>query len=170
MKHVLWAVCLLSLLALALSGCGAYHRPDFRGTRATSATVVPPKDTPKTPIVEWGSPQAKVRVLAFFFNSTEAPYPALMKLLQDQVKQYPNKLYVKYADLRTPEGADLRTRTSSGATGAGLLIDGKSSFTVKAKPYDYTVNFDQEPGRFWTEDQLKAVIAQEIAAAYRKGA
>jgi hypothetical protein len=167
MKRALWVGCLVLLLAFAVSGCGRFQRPGFKGQQADTGTVETPKTKlPAKPIVEWGSPDAKVRIIAFFFISDD--FKTTMDLLQGLVKQYPGKVYVKYADLRTQEGNDLRARTGSSAGGAGLLIDGKSEVTIQAKPRPYTVAFDQDMGRFWTPEDLKAAVAQAVAKAYGK--
>ncbi len=164
--------CLLLVLALSLSGCGRFRTANFSQQKAqTSVVEAPPttaQDLPKQAIVEWGSPEAKVRILALSYNSQQAPYPALMQLLQDQVKQYPGKLYVKYVDLRTQQGRDLATRAGNTGGGLALLINTKREFTLEGKPYPRTITFDQEMGRFWTKEDLIAAIAQEMAAVYGK--
>ncbi len=156
------AVALLAL-AVVLPGCGAFRSPGFSGQKGSTSAVTAPTDAPKESILEWGPKDAKVRVIAFFFISSQGEYPVLMKTLQDLVKQYPGKVYVKYADLRTPDGQALRAKTGQQGAGAGLIINGKTEFTVKTGQYSHSVAFDQEPGGYWTEEDLKAVVAQEVA-------
>ena len=170
MRRERWTVCVLLVLALAGAGCGRARRTTFgaKEVKADSATVEAPTDRPAAATYEWGSPKAKVRVIAFFFVSKQKSWPAVMQTLQALVKKYPNQLYVKYVDLRTPEGSALRESTSGGGGGPGFLIDGQSSYTVSTPPPPHTVNFDQDPGRYWTLDDLKTVVAQEVAKAYGK--
>ena len=169
MKYLVAISCLVLTSAIFFSGCGRFHAYRSTDKPANVGVVQAPQDAPpEKPIQEWGSPEAKVRIVVFFF--IDKKYQSYMDMFQDLVKQYDGKLYVKYADLRTQEGRDLRARTGTQAGGAGLLINGQSSLTINAKPEPYVVNFDQEMGRFWTENNLRQAVAQEIEKAYGKSA
>ncbi len=169
MKHLVIIICLVFITAVFLSGCGRFHTARFNDKKAEVGVLKPPTTKlPDKPVLEWGSPTAKVRIIAFFFIDKD--YQSYMDMFQSLVKQYEGKLFVRYADIRTPEGRALRSRTGGQAAGAGLLLDGQSGFTINAKPSPYEVNFDQEMGRFWTENDLRQAVAQEIEKLYGKSA
>jgi hypothetical protein len=119
---------------------------------------------PKQPWFEVGPKVAKVRIVAFF-PMDEARQP-VMYLLKSLAKEYDGKVYVKYSDVRTPEGMAAQKRAH--VEGSGLLINTQSEVTIDAKPQPYTVSFNQDIGRWWTAEDLKAAVAQEVARAYGK--
>ena len=168
MKRVLWMGVGVLVTALFASGCGRVGLPgknEFGGRKAITTTAKPPTNPiPKQPWFEAGSPDAKVRIIAFFpMDDYRKP---VMDVLKGLAKQYPGKVYVKYTDTRTREGQQAQTR--AGGTGPGLLINSQSSMTIQAKPNPYEVDFNQDMGRYWTEDDLKAAVAQEVARVYGK--
>jgi len=168
MKRVSWMGVVLLVTAVFASGCGRVRVPgkdEFGGKKAVTTAAKPPTSPiPKQPWFEAGSPEAKVRLIAFFpMDDYRKP---VMDLLKGLAKQYPGKVYVKCTDIRTPEGQQARTR--AGGTGSGLLINSQSSVTIQVKPNPYEVDFNQDMGMFWTADDLKAAVAQEVARTYGK--
>ncbi|UCC68276.1 MAG: hypothetical protein JSV79_14410 [Armatimonadota bacterium] len=158
------AASLTALLVLAV-GCGRPSLPGqhFSGERAETGTS-PPADSalPEQPYFEWGAADAKVRVLAFF--PIDEDHAELMELLQEMVGQYPEKLYVRYVDYRTPEGAAIFQR--AGAAGRTLMINGENEVEIERDGGSYTVDFVQEMGRYWTAEDVRRAIAQEVARQY----
>jgi len=166
MKRALWLVMVLIAVVSLAPGCGQFRMPGQQsGKLASKGTVMPSTGPlPKQTSFEVGSKEAKVRIIAFF-PMDEGRKPVI-DLLRGLVKEYPGKVYVKCTDLRTPEGR--AARESTGGSGPGLLVNGESSVTIEAKPDPYTMEFNQDMGRFWTEEGLRAAVAQEVARAYGK--
>jgi hypothetical protein len=161
-------VCAIAVAAALLgSGCGKPTLPGqtFRGelAREERASESP---LPDEPIREWGPEDAKVRVVAFYPMDDE--HQPLMELLEELVERYGDRLYVKYVDYRTPEGQaafQLAEQTSR-----GLLINGDNSVRMESDPEAHEVTFVQEMGRYWTADDLRAAVAQEVRKAYGEAA
>ncbi len=168
MNRVLWLGMGVILTAFLVSGCGRLRSPGqkpFEGRVARTTTLEPPTSpVPAQPSFELGPADAKVRVVAYY-PMDEARQP-LMDLLKSLAKQYQGKVYVKCTDIRTPEGTAARTRAGGG--GPGLLINSQNSVLIEAKPNPYRVEFNQDMGRYWTAEDLKAAVAQEVARAYGK--
>jgi hypothetical protein len=168
MRRVSWMAVGLLVTALLVSGCGRVRVPgrnEFGGkTAVTTVTKPPTNPVPKQPWFEAGPPEAKVRILAFFpMDDYRKP---VLDLLKELARQYHGKVYVKCTDIRTPEGQQARQR--AGGIGTGLLIDGQGTMTIQAKPNPYSRDFNQDMGTFWTSDDLKAAVAQEVARVYGK--
>jgi hypothetical protein len=156
------------LTGAVVGGCGRPTLPGKQfegGTTVTGSSEEPTGPLPEEPVIEMGDPEAKVRIEAFFpINEGRQP---LIDLLKRLVEQYPGKLYVRYADYRTPEGRALRSAVRDTPGGISVLqVNGKTQFEVAEDPNPYRVNFLQDMGRFWAADDLRAVVAQEVAAAY----
>jgi hypothetical protein len=49
------------------------------------------------------------------------------------------------------------------------MINTAQEYTIHAKPNPYTVDFSQEMGRYWTADDLKKAVAEEVERQYGKG-
>jgi len=153
-------------LAIGLSvGCG---RPTVPGRQFQAERFHPQGGEtesgplPDNPIREWGAEDAKVRIEGYF--PINESHEAVMALLEDLTEEYPGKVYVKYIDYRTQEGA--RLLAQQGLSGSGLLINGKDRLTIRAEPIPYDVDFALDMGRFWVADDLRAAVAQEVKAAY----
>jgi hypothetical protein len=165
MRRIAWAVLVLVPLSFTLAGCG---RPSMPGKRYSDRPKV---DTgaiegsalPKSPFWEAGPANAKVRVLAFLY--IDDAHKAAQDTLRALVKAYPEKVYVKYVDPRTPEGAQIQQR--AGSAGGGVLINGENGVELKTNP-PRALNFGGEMGRFWTADDLNDAVAQEVKKAYGK--
>jgi hypothetical protein len=163
-KRFLLALLACSSLALAY-GCGRLTRPGeyFEGKKVE--TSIAPKSTtplPEKSYFEFGPDDAKVRILAFF--PIDEPHNDLMNLLKGLVSEYQGKVYLKYTDPRTPEGNTIMQRSQM--RGCGLLINGVSEMTIKAKPEPYHVELLQDMGRYWTAEDLRAAVAQTVAESY----
>ncbi len=162
--HLCRAGVLLTALAVAC-GCG---RPTLPGHYMEGKQVgpsTPPRTTAplsEKPYLELGPPDAKVRVLAFF--PLDKGHTDLVNLFKELVKDHPGRLYVKYIDPRTQQGRSLMQRSGMGSS--GLLINNESGVVLKGGPHPYRVDFVQDMGRFWTEDDLRAAVAQTVAEAY----
>ena len=160
---------MLAALAAAC-GCGRPTLPGryMEGKEVETSTA--PKTTaplPEKPYFELGPAAAKVRILVFF--PMDDRHNDLVSLLKGLSKEYPDQVYVKYADPRTPEGSSLMQR--SGMTSPGLLINNQSEIMINSNPQPYQVSFVQEMGRYWTTEDLRAAVAQTVAEVYgRKSA
>ena len=166
MKRVWWAMALIPFLLVPLSGCGRHHPPWEKTPKANITMFPTPKDRPSKDFLEWGPEDAKVRIIGFFYISKADPRSEkTMELLEGLTKQYPGKVYAKYWDLRTRAGLAARSITGKSGSNLGLVIDGKSEVKVQGEK-QYTVDFNQEMGRYWTEDDLKTVVAQEVKEKY----
>ena len=159
-----WAAWLCGGLALAV-GCGKPTFPgqQFQGERATVPGLVA-TDTPlpEKPFKEWGSKEAKVRLAVFF--PIDEQHKALMDLVQELAGKYPGKVYVKYIDYRTPEGAQLFQRAK--ATIACVMINGETSAELPSKYGARSVDFVKEMGRYWTAEDLREAVASEVQRTY----
>jgi hypothetical protein len=163
-----WAV-FVCAGAVLLIGCGKPTLPgnQFQGPRAVVPGLVA-TDTPlpEKPFKEWGPQDAKVRLLAFL--PIDEPHEKVMDLVKEMAEKYPGKVYAKYVDYRTPEGAQLFQH--SGARTACLMINGQSSAEVPSKYGPRTVDFVKDMGRYWTADDLREAVANEVQKAYGTGA
>ena len=97
-----------------------------------------------------------------------AEHRVLMDLLRDLADEYPGKVYVQYVDYRTQEGDRLYKLMEMPSP--GLLINGEKMYDIEADPHPYTVDFMQEMGRYWTPEDLRRAVAQEVEAVYGAGA
>lgn len=163
----LWLVCCVLAVAL-VGGCG---RPTLPGTHFEGERPVPLAEErqqgplPEEPIIEMGDPEAEVRIEALF--PIDDAHRPLIELLRELTEQYSGKLYVRYADYRTPEGRMVRSGLKDAPVGISVLqINGKSEFQLTRAANPYKVSFLQDMGRFWAAEDLKAVVAEEVAAAY----
>ena len=81
------------------------------------------------------------------------------------MEENPGKLDVRYEDIRLPAGRAIFER--SGASGRMVQINGESEIEIEEENgRTYTVDLVQEIGRYWTADDLKKGILQEIARQY----
>jgi len=147
------------------AGCGKPTLPgkQFRGQRASvpglAATDTP---LPAKPFQEWGPSNAKVKVLAFF--PIDEPHKKVMDLVKEMADKHPGKVYARYVDYRTPEGAQLFQQSNT--TVACITINGQSSADLPSQYGPRTVDFVKEIGRYWTADDLRAAVAQEVRKQY----
>lgn len=169
MSGLTYAALLLALAVIA-GGCGRPTLPgqQFQGERQTSpGTVESESPLPEQAIHEWGPEDAKVQVTAFY--PIDERHQRLIDLLKEAAEEkYPGKLYVKYVDYRTPEGMALMRRAELQVQ--AILINGENSLELDSPIGIRTVDFVRDMGRFWTADDLREAIDQEIAKAYGQGA
>lgn len=152
-------------VVILVAGCGRPTLPgrQFRGERAETATSPRVESPlPEQPYFKWGDEQAKVRVLAFF--PIDDAHAEVMQLLESLAEEHRGKVYARYVDYRTPEGADIFERAK--ASGRAVMINGKTAISIETDGGSYTVDFVQEMGRYWTADDLRKAVAQEVARAY----
>jgi hypothetical protein len=168
--RVVRLLCSIAVIAAVwVAGCG---RPTLPGQqlagRQIPTSVAPERASPlpKKPYVEWGDAKAKVRIYAFYMIDDR--HKGLMDLFKSLADQYRGKVYVKYTDYRTAEGAGSMERSK--ASPDSLLLNGSNEFQLRAKPHPYTIQFAQEIGRYWTADDLKKAVAQAVEEAYGAGA
>jgi hypothetical protein len=154
---------------LLAAGCGRPTLPgqQFQGERrevpGSAATDTP---LPDKPIYVWGPEEAKVRVTAFY--PIDEPHQRLMDLLESIAQEYGDKVYIRYADYRTPEGARLFAQAELQVR--AILINGSNSAELESPAGMRTVDFVKEMGRYWTGDDLREAVAQAVAEAYGGGA
>jgi hypothetical protein len=165
MKRLHWVPTILLPGALLLSGCGRPTLPGkaMRGPTATTSVVEPRSEAPKQPYIEAGSPDAKVRVMAFF--AIDSRHKLVIEAVTGLVKQFPGKVYVRYVDPDTPKGQEIMTNTK--AAGSGVMINGETTVQQGSSQTEFW-NFGGEMGRYWTADDLKAAVAEEVQKAYGK--
>ena len=167
MQRFAWLTIMLVVTAgiLLAAGCGRPTLPgqQFQGERREVPGSTP-TDTPlpDKPIYAWGPKDAKVRVTAFF--PIDEPHQRLMDLLESIAQEYQDKVYIRYADYRTPEGAYLLTQAELQVS--GILINGENSVELESPTGPRTVDFLKEMGRYWTGDDLREAVAQTVAEAY----
>jgi hypothetical protein len=165
MSGLTYAALLLALAVLA-GGCGRPTLPgqQFKGERQTSpGAVATDSPLPEEAIYEWGPEDAKVQVTAFY--PIDEQHQRLIDLLKEAAEEkYAGKLYVKYVDHRTPEGMALMRRAELQVQ--AILINGENSLELDSPAGIRTVDFVRDMGRFWTTDDLREAIDQEIAKAY----
>lgn len=168
-RRIILAAALLALGAMAIGGCGRPVLPgqQFRGEKARTSSVNPTTSPlPQNPVIEEGTDTAKVRIVAYY--PIDDDHKVLIDLLKGFVKEYPGKVYIKYIDYRTPTGQ--QAFANAKMTVPGILINTEKEFVIDAKPQPYTVDLSQDMGRYWTADDLKKAVAQEVARQYGKGA
>jgi len=166
MRRVAWAMCLVVLVAVALPGCGRFRRPGFTGPKQPTGYPTP-TDRPEKASLQWGPETAKVRVIGFFYISKDPKYQRLMRIFQNLAEKYPGKVYVRYWDMRTKEGVNTRGKVVGAEAGVGLLVNGESEIMIEGDQ-PHKADFNQDMGRFWTEEDLEAAVAQAVARAYPK--
>jgi len=153
---------------LLAAGCGRPTLPgqQFQGERREVPGATP-DDTPlpDRPIYAWGSEDAKVRITAFF--PIDEPHQRLMDLLESLAQEYGDKVYIRYADYRTPEGAQLFAQAEIQVS--AILINGSNSVEMESPAGPRTVDFVKDMGRYWTGDDLRQAVAQVVAEAYGGG-
>ena len=166
MDRCRWLGAVLPVLGLAAcAGCGRPVLPgqQFKGPKAKTSSLEPVTSAlPKQPFFEAGSKEAKVRIVAFF--AIDDGHKPLMDLLKSLAQQYPGKVYVKYIDYRTEQGA--AAFASAKMTVPGVMINLQKEYRIEAKPHPYDVDFSQDMGRYWTADDLKKAVAQEVQKIY----
>ncbi len=160
----MWALAAWLLLSAGLAGCGG----GWRHQKPAVTQIAPPvAGKPTKALLQWGPTDAKVRLIGFFYISPDPRYQMHIALFESLAKQYPKQLFVQYWDLRTPEGRAARNDTGPSQGSIGLLINGNNEFDLPGHPPTH-VSFSQEMGRYWTEDELRQVVAMEIKKEYGK--
>lgn len=164
MRGLLSSLAIICGAAFLVAGCGRPTLPGqtFGGDLARDQTEQEESPLPEDPIREWGPSDAKVRVVAFYPMDEE--HQRLMDLLQELAHKYPGKVYVKYVDYRTPEGMAAFQRAEQSID--GLLINSKGTVKMPSDPETHEVTFVQEMGRYWTADDLRAAVRQEVEKLY----
>ena len=169
MQRFAWLTMMLVVTAgiLLAAGCGRPTLPgqQFQGERRVVPGTVEDTPLPEQPILAWGSKDAKVRVTAFF--PIDEPHQRLMDLLESIAEEYQDKVYIRYADYRTPEGAQLFAQAEIQVS--AILINGENSVDLESATGPRTVDFVKEMGRYWTGDDLREAVAQAVAEAYGGG-
>jgi len=161
----LYSALVAAVAALILAGCGRPTLPgqQFKGElRAVPGAVQENTPLPEKPVLEWGSPDAKVRVVAFY--PIDEPHQRLIDLVKSFPEEYPGKVYAKYIDYRTPEGSQLFANAQLQVS--CVAINAKTSVELSTPLGPRTVDFVKEMGRYWTEDDLKQAVAQTVAETY----
>ena len=166
MQRTAWLSSILITIAAVLlaAGCGRPTLPgqQFQGERRVVPGTVADTPLPEQPILVWGSEDAKVRVTAFF--PIDKPHQRLMDLLESIAQEYGDKVYIRYADYRTPEGARLFAQAEIQVS--AILINGSNSVELESPTGPRTVDFVKDMGRYWTGDDLRQAVAQAVAEAY----
>ncbi len=169
MRYCRWLWTLpLAAAVTVWAGCGRPTLPgrQFKEEKAETATTSPAQSPlPEEAVLEWGDPEGKVRVVAFY--PIDDQHQTLMDLVKGLADEYPGKVYVKYVDYRTPQGRGMFARAE--LTVPAVLINGESSRDAKVGSYVREVDFVQEMGRFWTPQSLKDAVAREVEKAYGPG-
>jgi len=163
-KHVTRLTIVLCVAAV-VCGCGRPALPgrQFQGDIAPTSSVKPADSPlPAEPIIEMGPADARVRIVAFL--PMDDGHKQVMDLLKGLVEQYSGKVYVKYADYRTMRGQEAFQKAKM--ITPGILLNAKTEHVIQAGPQPYTVDFTQDMGRYWTAEDLKLAVAQEVATAY----
>ncbi len=170
MKRRSWSALLfvgVLFTACLFVGCGKPALPgsQLQGQRVSlPGAVATDTPLPAKPSQEWGPQDARVRLLVLF--PIDDPHKKLLDLVKELAEKYPGKVYARYVDYRTPEGAQLFDR--AGATVACIMINGKTSADLPSKYGPHTVDFVKEMGRFWTEDDLRQAVAHTVEQTYGK--
>jgi hypothetical protein len=114
---------------------------------------------------EKGPADAKVFIRAFY------PGNEKHKVIRDYVlaipDKYPGKVRARFVPFDTDEG--FKEWQQAGLTCGSVLIDDKQTFTVKKKDgKSEEVTFKMFWGGEWTQEDLDAAVADEVAARYPK--
>ena len=169
MQRFAWLSTMLVVIAgvLLAAGCGRPTLPgqQFQGERREVPSMAADTPLPEQPILVWGSEDAEVRVTAFY--PIDEPHQRLADLLESIAEEHQEKVYIRYADYRTPEGAQLFVQAEIQVS--AILINGKNSVELDSPSGPRTVDFVKEMGRYWTADDLREAVAQTVAEAYGEG-
>ena len=169
MQRTAWLSSILITIAAVVlaAGCGRPTLPgqQFQGERRVVPGTVADTPLPEQPILVWGSEDAKVRVTAFF--PIDEPHQRLRDLIESIAEEYQDKVYIRYADYRTPEGAYLLAQAELQVS--AILINGENSVELESPTGPRTVDFVKDMGRYWTGDDLREAVAQAVAEAYGGG-
>ena len=171
MQRFAWPSIMLVVAAgvLLAAGCGRPTLPgqQFQGERrVVPGAIATDTPLPDKPIYAWGPEDAKVRVTAFF--PIDEPHQRLMDLLESIAEEYQDKVYIRYADYRTAEGAQLFAHAELQVS--AILINGSNSIDLDSPTGRRTVDFVKDMGRYWTADDLREAVAQTVAEVYGGGA
>lgn len=156
---------ILGAVAALLYGCGRPALPgrQFEGEVARTSSVKPVQSPlPEQPSIEMGPVDAQVRIIAFYPIDDE--HQQVIDLLRQVVEQHPGKVYARYTDYRTMRGQE--AFQNARMTTPGIMLNSETEYTIQAEPRPYTVDFTQDIGRYWTAEDLKLAVAQEVAAVY----
>ena len=151
--------------AALAAGCGKPTLPgsQIQGERAvTPGLVATDTPLPEKPFREWGAKNAKVQLLALF--PIDEPHKKVIELVQEVAEKHPGRVYARYVDYRTPEGAQLFQQNK--ATVACIMINGETAVELPSDYGPHTVDFVKEIGRYWTADDLRAAVALKVREAY----
>ncbi|MCJ7750217.1 MAG: hypothetical protein MUQ65_03840 [Armatimonadetes bacterium] len=169
MQRFAWLSIMLVVTAgiLLAAGCGRPTLPgkQFQGERRVVPGTGADTPLPEQPILVGGSDDAEVRVTAFF--PIDEPHQRLRDLLESIAEEYQDKVYIRYADYRTPEGAQLFAQAELQVS--AILINHESSVELESPTGPRTVDFVKDMGRYWTGDDLREAVAQAVAEAYGGG-
>jgi hypothetical protein len=158
-------------IAAALALVGGCGRPTLPGSHFSEGEVQTTTSQPSTsplpeePVLQWGNPEAKVRVAAYY--PIDDAHQRLREVLEEIAETYGEEVFVQYADPRTPEGGAMFQRAQLQAR--TVLINGESTKEIAKSGIVTEVTFAQEMGRFWTADDLKMAVAGEVAKAQEAG-
>jgi hypothetical protein len=160
-------IALAAALAL-VGGCGRPTLPGSQFSEGEVQTTTAQRSTsplPEEPVLQWGDPDAKVRVAAYY--PIDDDHQRLREVLEEIAATYGDEVYVQYADPRTPEGGAMFQRAQLQAR--TVLVNGESTKEIEKSGIATEVTFAQEMGRFWTADDLKMVVADEVAKVREAG-
>jgi molybdate transport system substrate-binding protein len=110
------------------------------------------------------SGEAKVTVTAFYPGNEEHMH--LKKLVEEIGGKYPGQVAAEFVDFQSDEGFE--RWQAAGLTCGAVLVNGEQTVTLKDEAGERQVSFVMGPGTYWTEDDLRAVVARAVSDAYRK--
>jgi len=119
---------------------------------------------PATGQATWGPVAApgKAAVVAFFPD--DADHKPVRALLASLPQRFPGRVTVEVHNFRDPSGdpQGFQMWQNAGLGCAGILINGKNSFTVGAGKAAHQVRFQRKMDVIWTQQELLDALAQEL--------
>jgi hypothetical protein len=148
----------LAAFAILVAGC-AQTTTTSEGTPPQERQVAEAETAKYT----YGTDTAKVHIEAFFpLNEKHTKMVEFLTLMPDK---YPDKVRVTIWDFRTDEGG-ARCKEVFGKICGGILINGKSDFTVTIDGKPKEVSTLGGEWVSWTKPEVEAAVAQVVAETY----
>jgi len=102
---------------------------------------------------------AKVTVTAFYPGNESHMH--LKKLVEEIGAKYPGQVVAEFVDFQSDEGFE--RWQAAGLTCGAVLINGENTIALKEDSGERQVTFAMGPGVYWSEDDLRAAVAQAVS-------
>jgi len=150
-----WMRRCLALVVLVIAFAGCAHKTETPIPLPTQVQPLSQKPPSATPAFSIGSPDARVRVEAFY--PLDEKHKSLLQWLHQAGSEFGKSLYIQFFDITTEAGE--RVWHQRGMKCGGILINGNSCFTLGSR----RITLLRDPtSASWSRDDLFAVLRAEI--------